>query len=119
MAKRIQRKRTKGSKMPKGAVYVGRPTKWGNPFAIGKAVPNVTCGIFTANVRATTRDEAVQGYERWLSGQWVIENREPPSAESIRAALADRDLCCFCPLDRPCHADVLLAIAAEGGPANV
>lgn len=29
---RIQRKRTKGWTMPEGAVYVGRPTKWGNPF---------------------------------------------------------------------------------------
>lgn len=32
MAERIQRQRTKGWRMPKGAVYVGRPTKWGNPF---------------------------------------------------------------------------------------
>ena len=31
--KRIQRKRTKGWRMPKGAVYVGRPTKWGNESA--------------------------------------------------------------------------------------
>lgn len=30
--KRIQRKRTAGWRMPKGAIYVGRPTKWGNPF---------------------------------------------------------------------------------------
>jgi hypothetical protein len=32
MPKRVQRKRTKGWRMPLGAVYVGRPTKWGNPF---------------------------------------------------------------------------------------
>jgi hypothetical protein len=32
MTTRIQRKRTKGWRMPEGAVYVGRPTKWGNPF---------------------------------------------------------------------------------------
>ncbi|MGV7636606.1 DUF4326 domain-containing protein, partial [Mycobacterium kansasii] len=32
--KRIQRKRTKGWRMPEGAVYVGRPTKWGNPFIV-------------------------------------------------------------------------------------
>lgn len=29
---RIQRKRTKGWKMPEGAIYVGRPTQWGNPW---------------------------------------------------------------------------------------
>jgi hypothetical protein len=32
MPKRIQRKRTKGWKIPEGAVYVGRPTIYGNPF---------------------------------------------------------------------------------------
>jgi hypothetical protein len=29
---RIQRKRTKGWRMPKNTLYVGRPTKWGNKF---------------------------------------------------------------------------------------
>jgi hypothetical protein len=29
---RIQRKRTKGWCMPPNTIYVGRPTKWGNPF---------------------------------------------------------------------------------------
>lgn len=33
-AKRIQRKRTKGWLMPEGAVYVGRPTRWGNIYSI-------------------------------------------------------------------------------------
>jgi hypothetical protein len=33
--KRIQRKRTKGWRMPQNATYVGRPTRWGNPFSIG------------------------------------------------------------------------------------
>lgn len=32
MPQRIQRRRTKGWRMPAGALYVGRPTKWGNPF---------------------------------------------------------------------------------------
>jgi len=56
MPKRIQRRRTKGWRMPEGAVYVGRPTKWRNPFVVGE----------------------VHGW---------------------------------CPLDQPCHADVLLELA--------
>lgn len=32
MPERIQRRRVAGWRMPEGAVYVGRPTKWGNPF---------------------------------------------------------------------------------------
>jgi hypothetical protein len=38
MPQRIQRKRAKGWKMPKGVVYVGRGSKWGNPFAISKTI---------------------------------------------------------------------------------
>ncbi len=34
-----------------------------------------------------------------------------PSAAEIRAELAGKDLACWCPLDQPCHADVLLEIA--------
>ena len=33
MPQRIQCRRTRGWRKPEGAVYVGRPSKWGNPFA--------------------------------------------------------------------------------------
>jgi Domain of unknown function (DUF4326) len=32
--RRIQRQRTKGWRMPAGAIYVGRPSPWGNPWPI-------------------------------------------------------------------------------------
>ena len=32
MPQRIQRRRTKGWRLPPNSRYVGRPTKWGNPF---------------------------------------------------------------------------------------
>ena len=31
--------------------------------------------------------------------------------ERLRAEVAGRDLACWCPLDSPCHADVLLELA--------
>ena len=37
-----------------------------------------------------------------------------PSIAEIREALDGKDLACWCPLDQPCHADVLLSIAAGG-----
>ena len=40
-----------------------------------------------------------------------IKVPEPPSLDRIKAELRGRDLCCWCPLDQPCHADVLLEIA--------
>lgn len=97
--RRIQRKRTRGWRMPAGAVYVGRPTKWGNPYRIGHY--------------PLTAQRAVDLYRRWLAGEQTGARR-PPSAEfleAIRTELRGRDLVCWCPLDRPCHADVLLELA--------
>jgi len=93
--KRIQRKRTKGSRMPEGAVYVGRPSRWGNPFAVGD-------DHWVGHWRAQSRAHAVELYREILS---TDHKRE------IRENLAGRDLACWCPLDQPCHADVLLELA--------
>src|SRR5688500_9702355 len=108
--------------MPEGAVYVGRPTRWGNPFRVGPAVYySVTAG-HGASMYASLPD-AVRLYQRRLDGEiFDCQVREyddlgrssprdvpaPPSAAEVRAALAGRDLACWCPLDGPCHADVLL-----------
>ena len=98
MPKRIQRKRTKGWRMPEGAVYVGRPTIFGNPFAVEDV---------------QLRSDAVRLFKRWIDG-------EPGTSGGglRRIALLSRlpelrgkDLACFCRLDVPCHADVLLEIA--------
>ena len=87
--KRIQRKRTKGWKMPPNTVYVGRPSTWGNPFL----------GI-----------DEVKRYEERIMYKLLDE-------ESIREKLNElkgKNLACWCPLDKPCHADVLLEIANGG-----
>jgi Domain of unknown function (DUF4326) len=97
--KRIQRKRTKGWKMPEGAVYVGRPTRWGNPYRTGQGA--------TSYRPPMSRQEAVDGYRDYiLANQAGGERWRLPLAE-----LGGCDLCCWCPLDQPCHADVLLEIA--------
>jgi hypothetical protein len=73
--------------MPEGAVYVGRPTRWGNPYRAG----------VTMNVRSV--ESAVALF------------REVVAPTLDVAPLRGRDLVCWCPLDQPCHADVLLEIA--------
>ena len=83
--------------MPEGAVYVGRPSRWGNPFAIDGS---------------TTRADAVARYREWLAGQ-------PELVDAARSELAGRDLVCWCPLGEACHADVLLEVANPGGSAMV
>ncbi|MFP4044826.1 MAG: DUF4326 domain-containing protein [Rhodosalinus sp.] len=107
MPERIQLRRTKGWRKPKGAVVVARPSKWGNPFFRGPYVAG------TPEARAW----AAGRYRQWLAGCPVIARviGPPPSFEDIQAALAGRDLCCWCPIDGHCHADALLEIANEGG----
>lgn len=78
--------------IPSGAVYVGRPTKWGNPHTVG----------FCAGCRMThTREEAIARFRAELS---------PDMKAAARNALRGKDLVCWC---RPlaCHADVLMEVA--------
>lgn len=107
--KRIQRKRTKGWKMPKGAVYVGRPSKWGNPFEVGHDV---------------TAKEAVDRFVVHLASYFGWVEREiakafyplPVKSTEMRdwlKPLRGKDLACWCPLSQPCHADVLLELANQ------
>lgn len=99
MPKRIQRRRTKGWRMPEGAIYVGRPTRWGNPFDWRKCSPD-------AGPRAWARGAAVDLFRDHLRRQL----RRDASREML-AELRGHDLVCWCPLDQPCHADVLIELA--------
>lgn len=70
------------------AIYVGRPTCWGNPYLLDAF---------------STRQEIVAKYRAWLLAR-------PELVERAKRELRGRDLECWCaPL--PCHADVLLEVA--------
>lgn len=84
----------KKDEIPSEAVYVGRPSKWGNPFVIGKD---------------GTREEVIDRYERWL----LLESRLVGDLEELRG----RDLVCWC-APEPCHADVLMELANMPKHAN-
>jgi uncharacterized protein DUF4326 len=114
--KRIQRRRTKGWRMPDGAKYVGRGADWGNPYVVSNTVTITTPSIYDPERQDTylysteiTRDVAVLLFRIW------VESR-PGLMDQIRRELGGLDLACWCPLDQPCHADVLLKIA-NGGDA--
>jgi Domain of unknown function (DUF4326) len=88
--RRLKLSRQKGARLPKGAVVVARPTKWGNPYRPEKV----------------TRVPAVANYRRdLLAGKLKV------SVEDARRELKGLDLACWCPLDGPCHADVLIEMA--------
>ncbi len=125
MPSRIQRARTKGYRLPPGAIYVGRPTIWGNPFPVD---------IYGA-------EGAAERFRRLMAGRMSADESEHSShwgdltpftvRRSIMRRIAEllgHDLVCWCglcdmhrafgkplgshcPCCEPCHADVLIEIA--------
>ena len=81
--------------VPADAVYIGRGSKWGNPFRID---------------RDGDRGAVIAKYERWLADQHHL----------LRALdeLAGRDLVCFC-APRSCHGDLLLRLASATRDARI
>ncbi len=77
------------------AIVVSRPSRWGNPFRIGVDGDRAAC---------------VDRYGDWLT-------REPPDAARL-ATLRGHNLACYCSLDGPCHADLLLALANPPAPGR-
>ncbi len=116
---RIQRKRTKGWRMPEGAVYVGRGSKWGNPFTRW-VIRETWDDNYGPCDDIAWRHEAVASYRREvLNGDgWF-----PPTPEDAQRDLRGRDLACWCALEDaegrpvPCHADVLLELANTSADA--
>lgn len=107
---RIQMRRTKGWRKPEGAVYVGRPSKWGNPFVVHPGGWG-GCDRHDFNCVMSSWD-AVTKYRHSIL--WPIGGQpRVPTPDYIRQQLRGRDLACWCPLDQPCHADVLLELANE------
>lgn len=81
--------------IPIGAIYIGRPSKWGNKFKIGQLYQG----------RILSRKDVVEAYRDWIcfsdEGQRLLKDI---------GELRGKDLICFCaPLQ--CHGDVLLELA--------
>lgn len=148
--KRIQRQRSKGWRMPAGAVYVGRPSPWGNPFPVnGDVAPWLAIALGERGDAAGRRAAAVLAYRAWMReeplpiptaapddgggefeygdgrvrkvkdivvGMGLLTLSKSPirlGSKPDLAPLRGHDLVCWCPLDQPCHADVLLELNAE------
>lgn len=70
-------------------VYIGRPSKWGNPYVIGKD---------------GTREEVIKKYEEHVRSSKVLMRALP--------SLEGKVLGCWCP-PRPCHGEVLIKLLEE------
>ncbi|MFI2349734.1 DUF4326 domain-containing protein [Streptomyces sp. NPDC019443] len=121
---RIQRRRTFGWRAPAEAKYVGRGTRWGNPWAVVQTpqgwaaswtegarqpTPPAEKRWVAADTRYAAHEAAVYRYAEWIADQ-------PKMLAVIRAELAGRDVMCWCLRELPCHGDVLIATAAGEDP---
>ena len=108
MPKRIQRKRTKGWRKPEGAVYVGRPSKWGNPYPPGMPLGECGIGIIHESgllerakedhLQPLTLEDSIMLYRLYIEG-CIKHNGDYYDIERLRG----EDLMCWCPLDQPSH----------------
>jgi len=118
---RLQRKRSKGFKLPPNTVCVNRGTRFGNPFRVEymhsgwwgvKTSIDGYVDILVNNCRPAyeTKElavlDAVKCHKIVIESSMLIRN-------DIVISLQGYNLACFCPLDSPCHADILLKIANE------
>lgn len=112
MIQRIQLKRTKGWKLPENTIIVSRPSKFGNPFQLTE-----NNGI-EYYLKRTWRPWSISSifsiedilylYTHWiLRSEFILKHLPPaPDIEELRG----KNLACWCPLDQPCHVDVLLEL---------
>lgn len=108
--KRVQRKRTKGWRMPPRTRYVGRGTKWGNPHKVTHLHKRfyVSDGwrydFMTKQKAAKFSCELFRVYalkELIIDPHWLDELREFDA------------LACWCALEDPCHVDVIIELMEE------
>lgn len=88
---------------------VDRRTRWGNPYVIGEPVDLAVAALWGFHLKhtdyqAVDRLDAVQRFAQLLAF-------DSAAVVAVRRELSGRNLACWCPIDEPCHADVLLAIA--------
>lgn len=97
---RVQRKRTKGWRLPPNTVCVDRSTRYGNPFEI------ITYLMISDKCQIATREDVVRLFDFNI-------NRDKELCAKIKKELKGKNLACWCALDKICHADILLKIAND------
>jgi hypothetical protein len=91
--------------LPENAVNIARPGPWGNPFIVGKDGDLARC--------VELFELALAGFLSVSTSHATIDAQRALRRHALEhlAELRGQDLACWCALDKPCHADVLLALA--------
>ncbi len=120
--KRIQRKRNKGWRMPPNTVYIGRGTEFGNPFKVGwyfTGKKESSQGCYSYLIKAAQQKDDIGwieittkfSVELFKACLVITKAVDPEKYKKVLGKLRGKNLACWCPLDQPCHADVLLELA--------
>lgn len=122
---RVQQRRTKGWRKPENTVSVARPSKWGNPYVVGRTLLTFTGNSEAMSTRSFDRIQRIESISPrvavelyrllWLTNWNVADLDVPRPGPDELFELRGKNLMCFCPLDQPCHADVLLELANREG----
>lgn len=115
---RVQLSRKKGWRMPPNTKKVDRTSRWGNPYAVSdygrdRAIQlfrNTMYGFWSAALFDDDPDgQMLQAYRTHT--EFLKSHGHLMTQTLARADLRGKNLACWCPLDKLCHADVLLEIA--------
>lgn len=127
MPERMQRQRTKGWTMPPNTIYVGRPSVYGNPFVhsdpayavkayrlyLANSIDFVSPFVFSGP-RLAEYKENLPMEVQVLGLDEPLTMMQCPNVIRLHDALprlVGKNVSCWCPLDQPCHGDVLLRLA--------
>jgi len=109
----VQRQRAKGWRMPENTVFVGRPTKWGNPYRLGQSANGwFVYGEDGERIGDFQKDKV---YAASIAVQLYREMIERILASDPHALdeLANKKIACWCPIGQPCHRDVLIELSNQ------
>jgi hypothetical protein len=95
--------------LPEGAVYVGRGSRWGNPYKLERYKFAHLDGSPAPFDEAEAREMSLRDYEAA-----IVVGMLPFTADDVRRELRGKVLACWCPLTKRCHSEVLLEIANGG-----
>lgn len=109
--------------MPENTVYVGRGNNcWGNPFRVGVWGNAQECvDAYRKYMSNTISDESTAWKNSLYTDPGFDKSYSPYTGFSLISAhsldeIRGKNLACWCPLDQPCHADVLLELANSEKP---
>jgi len=89
----LNKRHLPGGKLPAGARYIGRPSRWGNPFKLG---------------RDGDREQVMAKYAAWLEDRLADDTFR----KELRKLSEATALVCWCKPEA-CHGDLLVAAMAR------